>query len=172
MNTVAVKIVKNEYFRNGLVNMEVAALQKLKMHNSHKYNLVQFNRVLTNRQHVYLEFELLDKSLFELMKERHFQPLGLKSIRPIVQQIARALNHMKSVGIIHADLKLENVMLVNHQQEPYRVKVIDFSLACDVSSAKGGSRIQSRHTGSTWKPKELLLEATDTHTVTHTSSVS
>lgn len=35
-------------------------------------------------------------------------------------------------------------MLVNHQKQPYRVKVIDFSLACDTSAASMGSYIQSR----------------------------
>uniref|UniRef100_A0A3Q0SBA5 Protein kinase domain-containing protein n=1 Tax=Amphilophus citrinellus TaxID=61819 RepID=A0A3Q0SBA5_AMPCI len=49
--------------------------------------------------------------------------------------MAVALKHLKSVGIIHADLKLQNVMLVNHQQEPYRIKVIDFGLACETSAA-------------------------------------
>lgn len=59
-------------------------------------------------------------------------------------QIANALCHFKVAGIIHADLKLENVMLVNHGREPYRVKVIDFGLACDVSATELGSYLQTR----------------------------
>lgn len=59
-------------------------------------------------------------------------------------QLANALDHLKAAEIIHADLKLENVMLVNHLQEPYRVKVIDFGLACNTSAARPGSYIQSR----------------------------
>ena len=61
----------------------------------------------------------------------------------ITFQVAIALNHLKAIGMIHADLKLENVMLVNHAQEPYRVKVIDFGLACNVSSAQPGAYIQT-----------------------------
>ncbi|XP_051246011.1 homeodomain-interacting protein kinase 1-like [Dicentrarchus labrax] len=87
------------------------------------------------------------------MKERYFQPLLLKEIRPVVQQIANALHHLKAVGIIHADLKLENVMLVNHVREPYRLKVIDFGLACDTSAASVGSYIQTRH----YRSPEILL---------------
>lgn len=59
-------------------------------------------------------------------------------------QIAHALKHLKAVGIIHADLKLENIVLVDQLREPFRVKVIDFGLACDVSAAKLGSYIQTR----------------------------
>uniref|UniRef100_A0A3Q3KDD7 Protein kinase domain-containing protein n=1 Tax=Monopterus albus TaxID=43700 RepID=A0A3Q3KDD7_MONAL len=66
-----------------------------------------------------------------------------QEIRPIVQQITNALSHLKAVGIMHADLKMENVMFVNHQQEPYKVKVIDLGLACHMSAAKTGSYIQT-----------------------------
>lgn len=59
-------------------------------------------------------------------------------------QLANALDHLRAVGLIHADLKLENVMLANHQTEPYKVKLIDFGLACDVSDARLGSYIQTR----------------------------
>uniref|UniRef100_A0AAQ4NR15 Protein kinase domain-containing protein n=1 Tax=Gasterosteus aculeatus aculeatus TaxID=481459 RepID=A0AAQ4NR15_GASAC len=42
------------------------------------------------------------------------------------------------IGILHADLKLDNVMLVNHQDEPFRVKLIDFGLAMPASEAREG----------------------------------
>ncbi len=136
------------------------ALLKLKLLDTDKCNLVRWHQVFTDRGHICLAFEHLDKSLSDFMKERYFRPLPLKEIRPIVQQVcstssflsasinslkintdgilliiklmtlitfqlATALNHLKAVEIIHADLKLENVMLVDHVREPYRVKVID-----------------------------------------------
>ena len=58
-------------------------------------------------------------------------------------QLASSLDHLQGVGFIHADLKLENVMLVNHRMEPYRIKLIDFGLACYVADASQGSTIQS-----------------------------
>lgn len=77
-------------------------------------------------------------------------------------QLANALDHLKAVGLIHADLKLDNVMLVNHDKEPYRVKLIDFGLACDVSAAKLGSYIQTRPyrwvTGSTFDLLEVYWQ--------------
>ena len=59
-------------------------------------------------------------------------------------QIAHALKHLKAAGIVHADLKLDNVMLVDQLREPYRVKLIDFGLARQVSTAKWGSYVQTR----------------------------
>ncbi|CAI5643530.1 homeodomain-interacting protein kinase 1 isoform X5 [Oreochromis niloticus] len=161
MKTVAIKIIKTDYFRNGLANVEVAALRKLKFYKSERYNLVQFYNVLTDGQKLCLEFELLDKNLYEFMKERDFRPLALRSVRAITAQIAKALDHLKSVRLIHADLKLENVMLVNHQKQPYRVKVIDFSLACDTSAASMGSYIQSR----SYRSPEIILGAPFTEAI-------
>ncbi|KAK9535852.1 hypothetical protein VZT92_008207 [Zoarces viviparus] len=138
--TVAIKMMKNQ---NQLAKAEVAVLSKLRCLDSDKCNLVRWHRSFLSNDHICLEFEHLDKSLYDFMVGRNGQPLHIKEIRPIVQQLANALDHLKTAGIIHADLKLENIMLVNHAQEPFRVKVIDFGLASDVSAAKLGSYLQS-----------------------------
>uniref|UniRef100_A0A3B4GXI7 Protein kinase domain-containing protein n=1 Tax=Pundamilia nyererei TaxID=303518 RepID=A0A3B4GXI7_9CICH len=56
--------------------------------------------------------------------------LPIRELRPILQQLANALFHLSSLGIVHADLKLGNIVVVNRHQSP--VKVIDFGLACPV----------------------------------------
>lgn len=65
------------------------------------------------------------------------------SLVPDFFQLATALDYLTTLGLIHADIKLENVMLVNHEKEPFRVKLIDFSLAMDVSAVTQGSNIQT-----------------------------
>uniref|UniRef100_A0A3P8UN72 Protein kinase domain-containing protein n=1 Tax=Cynoglossus semilaevis TaxID=244447 RepID=A0A3P8UN72_CYNSE len=153
MTTVAVKMIKQRPCFLKLANIEVAALSRLKSLCVDKCNLVKWHRVFMDKGHVCLEFEHLDKSLYEFLKERDRCSLLLKEIRPIIQQLANALNHLKLAGIIHADLKLENVMLVSHEKEPYRVKVIDFGMACKDSEAKVGSYIQSRP----YRAPEIIL---------------
>uniref|UniRef100_A0A3B4FC21 Protein kinase domain-containing protein n=2 Tax=Pundamilia nyererei TaxID=303518 RepID=A0A3B4FC21_9CICH len=150
---VAIKMIKDQDQKDPFKNQELAALQKLKACNSSKYNIVEWYQAFTVRGHLCLEFEFLEKSLFDLLQERYCNPLSLKAIRPIVIQIALALSHLKSIGTIHADLKLENVMLVNNPQEPYRVKLIDFGLACETSAAKVGSYIQTRP----YRSPEIIL---------------
>ncbi|KAK9540228.1 hypothetical protein VZT92_002694 [Zoarces viviparus] len=139
--TVAIKMLKKQ---DKQAKAEMAVLFKLKCLDSDKCNLVRWHRSFFSNDHICLEFEHLDKSLYDFLKGRNGQPLHIKEIRPIVQQLANALDHLKTARIIHADLKLENIMLVNHAQEPFRVKVIDFGLASDVSAAKLGSYLQSR----------------------------
>lgn len=58
-------------------------------------------------------------------------------------QVARALSHMKALRLLHGDIKLHNIMLVNQQQEPLRIKVIDFGLAYDISATQPGHIFQA-----------------------------
>lgn len=53
-----------------------------------KCNLVQWNHAFLYKGYVCFEFELLDKSLFDLMEARSFKPLYLKEIRPVVHQVS------------------------------------------------------------------------------------
>lgn len=65
-------------------------------------------------------------------------------------QLARALEFLKAARFMHADIKLENVMLVNHQEEPFRVKLIDFGLAEKVSNVEKGQTLQTLSYRSDW----------------------
>ena len=60
-------------------------------------------------------------------------------------QVLTALLKLRDVGLIHADLKPENIMLVDQTRYPYRVKVIDFGSASFVSQAVCSSYLQSRY---------------------------
>uniref|UniRef100_A0A663FG26 Homeodomain interacting protein kinase 4 n=1 Tax=Aquila chrysaetos chrysaetos TaxID=223781 RepID=A0A663FG26_AQUCH len=82
----------------------------------------------------YLVFELLEQNLFDFQKQNNFLPL---------------------LSIIHADLKPENIMLVDHARYPFRVKLIDFgsaSIVTEVCHIKE-PYIQSRF----YRSPEILL---------------
>lgn len=57
------------------------------------------------------------------------------------------------MGLIHADLKPENIMLVDPTRQPYRVKVIDFGSASHVSKAVCNTYLQSRY----YRAPEIIL---------------
>ena len=66
---------------------------------------------------------MLEQNLYDFLKQNKFQPLPLKYIRPITHQVLTALLKLKQLGLIHADLKPENIMLLDPVRQPYRVKV-------------------------------------------------
>uniref|UniRef100_A0A3P9CSK7 Protein kinase domain-containing protein n=1 Tax=Maylandia zebra TaxID=106582 RepID=A0A3P9CSK7_9CICH len=62
-------------------------------------------------------------------------------VRPILGQLTNALSHLGSVGMVHADLKPGNIMVVNRHESPIKVKLIDFGLACPASAVMPGDRV-------------------------------
>uniref|UniRef100_A0A671MH77 Homeodomain interacting protein kinase 3a n=1 Tax=Sinocyclocheilus anshuiensis TaxID=1608454 RepID=A0A671MH77_9TELE len=142
---MAVKILKNHpsYARQGQI--EVSILARLSGENAEEHNLVRAFECFQHRNHTCLVFEMLEQNLYDFLKQNKFSPLPLKVIRPVLQQVATALRKLKSLGLIHADLKPENIMLVDPVRQPFRVKVIDFGSASHVSKAVCSTYLQSRY---------------------------
>lgn len=142
---VAVKILKNHpsYARQGQI--EVGILARLSNENADEFNFVRAYECFQHRNHTCLVFEMLEQNLYDFLKQNKFSPLPLKVIRAILQQVATALKKLKSLGLIHADLKPENIMLVDPVRQPYRVKVIDFGSASHISKTVCSTYLQSRY---------------------------
>lgn len=60
-------------------------------------------------------------------------------------QLGTALHALKSIGVIHSDIKMDNIMLVNCEEQPLRVKLIDFGLAFSTYKVKQGAMHQTKH---------------------------
>ncbi|KAL1020583.1 hypothetical protein UPYG_G00002030 [Umbra pygmaea] len=150
---VAIKILKNHpsYARQGQI--EVSILSRLSTENADEFNFVRSYECFQHKNHTCLVFEMLEQNLYDFLKHSKFSPLLLKSIRPVLQQVATALMKLKSLGLIHADLKPENIMLVDPLRQPYRVKVIDFGSASHVSKAMCSTYLQSRY----YRAPEIIL---------------
>ncbi|XP_034552712.1 homeodomain-interacting protein kinase 1 isoform X2 [Notolabrus celidotus] len=150
---VAIKILKNHpsYARQGQI--EVSILSRLSTENADEFNFVRSYECFQHKNHTCLVFEMLEQNLYDFLKHSKFSPLMLKCIRPILQQVATALMKLKSLGLIHADLKPENIMLVDPLRQPYRVKVIDFGSASHVSKAVCSTYLQSRY----YRAPEIIL---------------
>ncbi|XP_062871202.1 homeodomain-interacting protein kinase 1 isoform X2 [Trichomycterus rosablanca] len=150
---VAIKILKNHpsYARQGQI--EVSILSRLSTENADEFNFVRSYECFQHKSHTCLVFEMLEQNLYDFLKHSKFSPLMLKCIRPVLQQVATALMKLKSLGLIHADLKPENIMLVDPIRQPYRVKVIDFGSASHVSKVVCSTYLQSRY----YRAPEIIL---------------
>lgn len=49
--------------------------------------------------------------------------------REIILQVIQAMLYCHSRGVVHRDLKLENVLFKNSYDDDYTVKVVDFGIA-------------------------------------------
>uniref|UniRef100_A0A671WTH9 Protein kinase domain-containing protein n=1 Tax=Sparus aurata TaxID=8175 RepID=A0A671WTH9_SPAAU len=150
-NTEAVKIHKNR--KENVIQKEVEMLEAIRGLDPEKNNIVRFMESFRVKNLSCLSFEMLDRSLSDLMSERRLMPLSLNEIRPVIHQLLVAFDALKDIGMLHTDLKPDNIMLVNHKDQPYKVKLIDFGLARPVSQLKVGMTMQAR----SYRAPEVML---------------
>ncbi|KAK7889556.1 hypothetical protein WMY93_025116 [Mugilogobius chulae] len=118
----------------------ICVLRQLMDKGMDRRNIVKFHDTFDTRLGKAMVLELLDMSLLRYYNTH--RPLPLEDIRSITKEVAVALQALKDMSIIHADLKLDNVMVVDQSQRPLKIKLIDFGLSMYSSEAKAGMRIQ------------------------------
>ncbi|XP_032697891.1 homeodomain-interacting protein kinase 4 [Lontra canadensis] len=152
---VAIKILKNDAYRNRIIKNELKLLRCMRGLDPEEAHVIRFLEFFHDALKFYLVFELLEQNLFEFQKENNFAPLPARHIRTVTLQVLRALARLKELAIIHADLKPENIMLVDQTRCPFRVKVIDFGSASIFSEVRYVKEpyIQSRF----YRAPEILL---------------
>ncbi len=114
-NAIYALKVQTNYF-----NGEVYILQAVK---GSKYCVQMFSSFV-NGPLLYIVFEKLHKSVYDVLSLKAMLETDVVSIS---RQMLEALRFLKSKHIIHCDIKPENIMFVNENDNT--VKLIDFGLA-------------------------------------------
>uniref|UniRef100_A0A3Q3BG20 Protein kinase domain-containing protein n=1 Tax=Kryptolebias marmoratus TaxID=37003 RepID=A0A3Q3BG20_KRYMA len=136
---VAIKIIDKYQMKAG--KSEIRVMDHLRQLDPDKNNLVRFNEHFRYKRSHCLSFEILDISLFDYIAGRRCKSLTLMEIRVITQQMLVALDALKSIGLVHGDIKPDNIMLVDRSS--LNVKLIDFGLAFQTSQIKKGWLVQN-----------------------------
>uniref|UniRef100_A0A3B3CT05 Protein kinase domain-containing protein n=1 Tax=Oryzias melastigma TaxID=30732 RepID=A0A3B3CT05_ORYME len=147
----AIKIIKNKYKLVG--EHELKVLQEIRQLDANEHSIVSFMDDFSYKNHTCMVFEMLEQSLFQFIKNRTTRYLELDEIRIVAKQLLAALDGLKSINMVHCDIKMDNIMLVNHKSEPFRLKLIDFGLAKKANELKTGTKIQNL----TYRAPEVIL---------------
>ena len=121
---VAIKILKSDLADNADFRRRFHDESQAVAQLSHA-NIVSLYDVSTNPDREYIVMELIDGITLKQYMERRGRMDWRESLH-FITQIMRGLSHAHSRGIIHRDIKPQNIMVLRDGS----VKVADFGIAC------------------------------------------
>ncbi|MCI0572135.1 MAG: serine/threonine protein kinase [Myxococcaceae bacterium] len=136
---VAVKVLRGELSRDATFarRFELEAIAASQIGHENIVDVTDLGR--TPGGELYYVMELLEgQSLASLLyRERS---LALARAVPILAQVCRALEAAHARGIVHRDVKPQNVMVLTRGERPDFVKVVDFGIS-KVDALQQGARL-------------------------------
>ena len=127
---VAIKILKNELADNTEFRRRFRDESRAVAQLSHA-NIVSVYDVSTSGDTEYIVMELIDGITLKQYMERRGR-MDWREAMHFITQIMRGLSHAHSRGIVHRDIKPQNVMVLRDGS----VKVADFGIACLENAAQ------------------------------------
>lgn len=128
--TYAAKFIKKKRARasrRGVTREDIQKEVDILKSISHE-NIISLHNVFESKTHVVLILEMVaGGELFDFLSDR--ECLEEWESVCFVKQILNAVDYLHDRNIAHFDLKPENIMLLDKDKTPQRIKLIDFGLA-------------------------------------------
>ncbi len=122
---VAIKILKKIAIKQGELEHVKREIEVLKL--CQHPNIGRLLDVFENHEQLFIVMEQLQGDLFHYMERRSFH-ISEERAATLFHSIATALYYLHTYGIVHRDLKLENIMMAD-ETEDSDVKLVDFGLS-------------------------------------------
>ena len=149
------KIVVKKIFKDLLPDprREISFLKQLRDHE----HVVKVHNYFESKKDLWIVMDYMNEGdLADLIMHGRVEE---KQVIDIIRQTTKALEHIHSKGIVHRDLKLENIMLARKcEKGPLSVKLIDFGISTKVGQHH---RLQSTSVGTPgWLSPEIIAKKT------------
>jgi serine/threonine-protein kinase PRP4 len=142
--TVAIKVIRTNDMMRDAAEKEVDILRKLcaRQEKDDRRNIVRLFRHFDFRNHLCLVFEFYHANLRQVLKQYgRGKGLHIRAVSGYAKQMMLGLKLMRACQIIHADIKLDNVLISEDKQ---KLKICDLGCAHEVSEAEAGAEVCSR----------------------------
>ena len=109
--TVVVKAYRKNKFYTMSGNREIQIMKVLNQLDRHRRLYVRFIGSFKHNGHLCVVLERFGMSLLDALMARKFRTFEKRAVASVILQVAQALNVMHKNGMIHTDIKLENILL-------------------------------------------------------------
>ena len=136
------------------------------LHELNHPNIVKLVDVKKTKNHYYIMMEYCNggelEGALEKYKEKYGKPFSEELVQYFMRQIIDAFKYIHANGVIHRDIKLENILL-NYKTEEDKnnlnlmnatAKIIDFGFACKIS----GNNLAHTAVGSPLNAAPVILK--------------
>lgn len=160
---VAIKIVRKvkRYYESALIEAQI--IREVNRRGGRgRSHCVVLHEAFTFQGHYCMVFENLGPSLYDFLKRHNYQAFPMVCVQDFTVQLLETMEFLHSLRLVHTDLKLENILLLNNREikfdrktmvpERTKVKLIDFGGAC-YDDAKKSSVINTRQ----YRGPEVIL---------------
>ena len=136
------------------------------MHDLNHPNIVKLVDVKKTKNHYYIMMEYCNggelEGDLEKYKEKYGKPFSEELVQYFMRQIIDAFKYIHANGVIHRDIKLENILLHYKTEEDKNnlnlmnatAKIIDFGFACKIS----GNNLAHTAVGSPLNAAPVILK--------------
>ena len=120
---VAIKIIRSK--SECMMYAELEANIQSSLKGNHSVRMIES---FYFRKHFCLAMELLFADIYSIVEKKECHQLPSNVVRHITLQTLLCLKEMKSLGIVHADIKPENILTDDESLK--KTKIADFGTAC------------------------------------------
>ena len=124
---VAIKILCKTNMRNDQLSLIKTEIDILKI--CHHKNIIHLYDIFENENFFYIIMEYCSGGdLFSYLERNKFHIPERQSCK-IIYKILNALSYLHSFGIIHRDIKSENILITYNNDEEFDIRINDFNLS-------------------------------------------
>jgi len=131
LRPVAIKVIRLNVSNDSQVRIRFLREMQLAAMLNHP-GIVQIYESGEDNGRVYFAMELCKGQTLSQWLLQQDQPIAMKTAASIIHQVALAIEHGHWRGVIHRDLKPDNMMIEQHPQGEPTIRILDFGLALGI----------------------------------------